>query len=288
VLAFGAILAPFLIYIPINPDTLPKVWEKDGERVSRDTLVQKSCPARQHTVRWDDFSQHHYELTFAICKSDAQKSAQNRNNAGWFPDGHYDYQRLIDHDRALLNDIQAQLDTIATRKQLNSLQKLEMVLTFVQHIEYAMVHPETCAELRQKAQSHWLKADFSDQWHLGTASYTPKNGRTVNPCEENIQQYGVLSPVEFLYRLQGDCDSRTVFLYTLLRSMRYDVIILNSDVLHHSLLGVALDGISYNNGVLYQKNAFSPRYTICETTTSIAMGVFPNFNARDWVEVGTF
>ncbi len=267
---------------------MPKVWEKEQNRVSRDTLVQKNCPARQHTVRWDDFSQHHYELTFAICKSDAQKAAQNRSNTGWFPDGHYDYQRLIDHDRALLDEIKTQLDSIASRKKLNTLEKLQMVLSFVQHIEYAMVHPESCAELRQKAQTHWLQADFSDQWHLGAAPYTPKKGRNVNPCEENIQQYGVLSPIEFLYRLQGDCDSRTVFLYTLLRAMRYDVVILNSDVLHHSLLGVALDGISYNNGVTYQKNAFSPRYTICETTTSIAMGVFPNFNVREWVEVPTF
>jgi hypothetical protein len=282
VLALGAILAPFVFFIPINPDKLPHIWNKEESPVHYDTLAQKNCPARKHTVRWDDFSQHHYELSFAICKSDAQEASQNRKNTGWFPDGHYDYQRLIDHDRALLNDLKTQLDSTATQKELNSLEKLEMILTFVQHIEYAMVHPETCAALRQKAQTHWLQADFSDQWHLGKPPYAPKNGRSVNPCEENIQQYGVLSPIEFLYRLRGDCDSRTIFLCALLRAMHYDVIVLNSELLHHSLLGVSLEGVSNSSGITYQKTPFSPRYTICETTTSIAMGVFPNFNPRDW------
>lgn len=60
---------------------------------------------------------------------------------------------------------------------------------------------------------------------------------TDYPCVP-LQRYGILSPVEFLYSLSGDCDTRTVTLFTLLKNLGFDPIIVNSYQYRHSMLAV--------------------------------------------------
>ncbi|MEP1781593.1 hypothetical protein, partial [Reichenbachiella sp.] len=57
------------------------------------------------------------------------------------------------------------------------------------------------------------------------------------PCFGN-QRYGITTPVEFLYTLRGDCDSRTVLLYTILSQYNYDPVILISKEYRHSMLAL--------------------------------------------------
>jgi hypothetical protein len=71
--------------------------------------------------------------------------------------------------------------------------------------------------------------------------------------------------------LKGDCDTRTLFLYTILSHYGYDVALLSSEYYNHSLIGINLpyDGISY----LYK----SQRYVLWETTAAnIRPGSLPN------------
>jgi hypothetical protein len=62
--------------------------------------------------------------------------------------------------------------------------------------------------------------------------------------------------------LLGDCDSRTLLLYTLLSHYGYDVAIFSSEVYSHSLLGVVLplEGAAYT--------FHNKRYVLWETTTT--------------------
>ena len=58
-----------------------------------------------------------------------------------------------------------------------------------------------------------------------------------------------------LKKYEGDCDTRTIFLYTLLKKYNYDVVILNSIVYKHSILGINLptsgSNYKYDNGRRY-------------------------------------
>ena len=50
--------------------------------------------------------------------------------------------------------------------------------------------------------------------------------------------YGLYSPSEFIWQLKGDCDTRTVLLYSMLQNMGFDAVIFISSQYAHSMLGV--------------------------------------------------
>ena len=53
-------------------------------------------------------------------------------------------------------------------------------------------------------------------------------------------KFGVQAPAEFMYNLQGDCDTRALFCYTVLDHFGYDAAILISQYYAHAILGLAI------------------------------------------------
>ena len=72
---------------------------------------------------------------------------------------------------------------------------------------------------------------------------------------------GLFAPVEFMSKYYGDCDTRTLFLYSILKAWDFDVVILGSDFYAHSMLGVNLS----DKGGAY-KTYLGKRYYFWETT----------------------
>lgn len=74
------------------------------------------------------------------------------------------------------------------------------------------------------------------------------------PCVSNVK-YGLYSPVEFLYHLKGDCDTRTLLIYTLLKHFDYNPIIMTSKEYLHSMIAVDIqttgDHILHNGKKFY-------------------------------------
>ncbi len=135
------------------------------------------------------------------------------------------YQSLYDHDKDQLMELQDSLLAIKTKQQLDKDDFARLVVSFVQDIPYNYIVPEAC-----------------------------EGDLTAGPCVPYVR-FGLLSPVEFLYRLQGDCDTRTVLLYTLLRNLGYQPLILNSQEYLHSML--ALDIASSGEGFIYKGRTYS-------------------------------
>ena len=71
----------------------------------------------------------------------------------------------------------------------------------------------------------------------------------------------IYAPVEFIKKYKGDCDTKTIFLYVVLKKFGYDVVILNSWHYGHSILGINLP-TSGNNYKYYN----GKRYYAWETT----------------------
>lgn len=282
VIAAVAILLPHYLYIGINPNDLPPLPKKNDDITTQDTIFA-GCPARVHTIRWRDYVGRNFDLTFSICKTDYFDAAKNRNAVGFNSSGpfarEYDYATLSKFDVPLLKNISSQLEEKAIQYQLSAPEKMAMVISMVQNIEYALVHPQSCESIRAAYRQTPNEDDFMYQWHFNVPPYTPNQGRQINLCEENIDKFGVLSPLEFMYLLQGDCDSRTTLLYTLLSEMGFKVAILNSDVKRHSILGVQTNAY---DGIHFQDDWYGARYLVWETTTSLAPGVFPNFKNSEW------
>ena len=90
---------------------------------------------------------------------------------------------------------------------------------------------------------------------------------------------GVATPLEFFYNKKGDCDTRTVLIYTILKRFGYDVVILNSNLYQHSVIAVNLP--SYGD----YKSINGKKYYFWETTSQgWELGVLPpdNWDISKW------
>lgn len=109
-----------------------------------------------------------------------------------------------DHIKVLIDS----LDQISKDQALDYMEFAHAVVKMVQDIPYQYIISSNCT------------SEYADY-----------------PCFGN-QRYGITSPVEFLYTLRGDCDSRTVLLYTILRQFNYDPVVLISKEYRHSMLAL--------------------------------------------------
>jgi hypothetical protein len=60
-------------------------------------------------------------------------------------------------------------------------------------------------------------------------------------CCNNIKPFGIFSPTEFIFKKTGDCDTKALIAYGLLKRMGYDAAVLVGDVAGggHAMLGLA-------------------------------------------------
>jgi hypothetical protein len=160
------------------------------------------------------------------------------------------YSSLYEHDREKLIHLQDSLKAIADLRQLDHGEFARFVVAFIQDIPYSYVIPDDCTE------------------------------HPDHPCLPNVR-FGILSPVEFLYSLQGDCDTRTVLAYTLLRNLGYNPVIINSNEYRHSML--ALDTPASGDDFIYKGR----KYSYWETTNiGWLPGMLPpDMNNKDYWNV---
>jgi hypothetical protein len=155
---------------------------------------------------------------------------------------------LKENDRNNLNGVYQLFDIIRQKKQLSNVKFAELIVSFVQDIPYTIIIPNDCNP--NLYQDKFIREYLSQ-----------KDAR----CD-GFEKFGINSPVEFMSTLNGDCDTRTLFLYTLLAHYGYDVALLSSEYYAHSYIGINLpiSGISYK----FRNQS----YVLWETTA-------PNFRA---------
>lgn len=123
------------------------------------------------------------------------------------------YDSLYHHDRKLLIEVMDSLLVLQQRHQLNTHDFAELIVSMVQDIPYSYVYGDD--------------RDCDDR----------ENKKS--PCESH-HRFGLVAPVDFLYTLVGDCDTRAVLLYTLLKDAGYDVLIATSMEYAHAVLAIQL------------------------------------------------
>jgi hypothetical protein len=126
-------------------------------------------------------------------------------------------------DKNCLDGVYKLFDSLGAATQANRTLFAEMIVSFVQDIPYALILPASCdpSLYNDNFIKNYLMHPDSD-------------------CK-GFERFGLNTPVEFLASLKGDCDTRTLLLYTLLDHYHYDVVVLSSEFYNHSLLGVNMD-----------------------------------------------
>jgi hypothetical protein len=254
-------------YIP-NPtvvdsprETNPPIYDpepNDNTIPEKDSLITRFRS-------WKDYSGNKYEGKYQIRLSDYRNAHSFKNSLSSGQNTIRDYDNIVhslkENDKTKINSLYRLFDSISKAKKLNQLKFAEMIVTFVQDMPYAIVLDNGCdASL------------YTDRF---TRSYLLKN---PNQCD-GYERFGINTPVEFLVSLKGDCDSRTLLLYTIFSHYDYDVALLSSEFYGHSILGINLpiSGTAFN-----YKNQ---RYVMWETTApNCKPGVIPNeiSNTNNW------
>jgi hypothetical protein len=220
-----------------------KVIEDSLGKPTNDSLIF-------HYREWTDYDGKVYNGRYWIKTSDFSKSSSFKRNLQISSNLDSGYDRMLfdlkENDKESLKGIFQLFDSLRLKNSLSRNEFAEMVVTFVQDIPYSIILPEGC--------------DPS----LYTDSYVKSYLNSSNASCDGYQKFGINSPVEFLASLKGDCDTRTLFLYTVLAHYNYDVALLSSEQYSHSILGINLNysGKAYN----YENQ----RYVFWETTA-------PNF-----------
>jgi len=228
---------------------IPECEELDAEDSVRMRIL--------HSRSWTEYLNNSgFCSQYDIGYDEVSEAEMNRNKISvpyWIDEPDYwrqVYSQLYVDSK---DHLQALQDSLLRIKELRNLDRdafATMVVAFVQDIPYEYVIPDECT------------------------------GSEVSPCNGNVAM-GIYSPVEFLGRMHGDCDTRTVLLYTLLRNLDYEPLIINSNEYLHSML--ALDVASSGDDFEYK----GKRYAYWETTNVgwLAGMLPPDMNNKDYWSV---
>jgi energy-coupling factor transporter transmembrane protein EcfT len=213
-----------------------------GQTQQPDTLIR-------HIVRWFDYDSSDHNITLAIKKSSVESASIYHAGLYRSPVSNLGmvYQSFAQNDLDKLTYIYDAFDSIRIQKKLNQRKFAEMIVSCVQSIPYFLVVDGTCSP-----------GSYADQFikdYLRTC--------TGECCVGGIA-FGVRSPVEFLSDLKGDCDTRSLFIYTILTHFKYDVAVITSDSYRHAALAINLGEPLADQESIFERNGKS--YYFWETT----------------------
>ncbi|MFN7540289.1 MAG: hypothetical protein ACK5RQ_09600 [Bacteroidota bacterium] len=245
----------FLVYLFIGLITLFKnpfpsekriFAENSPEEIQQIRIDQFNSDTILSNLRsWNDYDGYMYEAKIEVYKADYEKAKLNRLQLPNEMKNSIDYNTVVyylnEFDQDKLNLVYNAFDSIKIKNNLNERKFAEMIVSCIQDIPYTLILDKTCNS------------------QLYDDAFIKKYIREGGNCEGNIK-FGIYSPVEFSGNLLGDCDTRTLLLYTILSHFNYDVAMLGSDAYRHSILAINLPypGVS--------KIIHGKRYVLWETT----------------------
>jgi len=204
----------------------------------------KNIKVIAHFRTWKDNYGNKYQGNFAVRELDYNLLNKKQFNPKQYQNfWHNLYSFMYFSNKNKLDLIYSSFDKIRKTHALNQRSFAEMVVTFVQDIPYALVLESACniKNIDQKTLKQVLR-------------------KCSTCCIGNIK-YGVQHPVSFIGNLKGDCDTRTMLIFTILKHFGFDVAILNSDYYRHSVLGLNIPSTG-----LY-KAYKGKKYYLWETTS---------------------
>ncbi len=245
----------------ISPLSEEKNFKKE-EGVDLSTIVENEDTVAVYTSHriWRDNYGNNFKGDLVVRERDYRRLNQNHNNWTYKPSSGHFWGNLYDYlDRTNTSSLDLVMTTfreIHKEKSLNQMEFAEMVVTCIQDIPYSFIFQEEC---------------------LSAENYEPSIRDILEACPEccmgNVT-YGIQNQISFLQNLKGDCDTRTVIIYSILKHFNYDVAILNSDFYRHSIIGINLP----TSGI--HKKHYGKKYVVWETTAKYyQVGKLPgNFN----------
>lgn len=207
--------------------------EKTDENNRADSIPRET-DAYDLTWKWKSAqSGNSFTMRFSIKKKDIQGMDEFWDHTQSYSSIEEVYRSLLKEQGNALSSMVESYKALATKEGLNYMETLEMVVSSIQSIPYTWVLQgiDDCGKVNPSILTNLISpADYCD------VRSTPPG------CCDGVP-YGVYAPVRFAYRKTGDCDTRSLFAYSILKSMGFDIAVMLSDSQVHSVLGVRITGI---------------------------------------------
>lgn len=236
--------------------------------VETDTINNKLNDSMLLTWEWKDFYGLEQKVEFSYQSNFLELSKRNREVS-------YSYDAIYNHDKKLLSDLILKLKNKIEQNKFNYIQAIEYICSSIQYIPYTLV-------LNSKGIEYPVESGkfvhCPCQTNFGYFNDNCKSLITGNGCCNNVDPFGVYAPFEFVYKKTGDCDTRALLAFTLLKQMGFDVAVMVSIEKYHSVLGVYLPNAGNYS---YGTNLNGKKYALWELTSPdwrFGMGV----NGDDW------
>ncbi len=234
------------VHSTIKPMDVPRIVNLPEQNLRKNPSAQP-IPFSIHFRRWADSQRNSYKGSLAVAEKHFAVSQAHRNGLA-SPNYNNDYAEywqqiyrslaIADLDR--MPRVYAMFDSLRFQRRLPTPEFADMIVSCVQDIPYVLLHEYSCHEIDSIYPIY-------AQLHKESA------------CMPNVR-FGLQSPVEFMYNLKGDCDTRVILLYDIMSHFGFDVAILVSETYGHAVLGVNLP--ARGNFVLYR----GKKYYVWETT----------------------
>lgn len=202
-------------------DDSDKTDETDESKKS-DTL-SKDVTA----VVWDwlDYKSKHNKIKVVVKNADVTSAVVSRTNFFFNNDWGAFYRSLhVKSLPAMMPLINAMKKNIKA-KNLNYQQAMDYVVSSIQYIPYTLISD------KNECPCYLFEINFKNDCS------PRKDGRG---CCNNVYPGAVYSPSEFLTQKTGDCDTKSLFAYSILKKLGFDVAVIVGEVDggYHAMLGV--------------------------------------------------
>ena len=171
-------------------------------------------PVMRHHRSWLDFDYDVHCIDFSIKDSLQTVAKKYRKELSIRYQGNYVrywgkvYDSLILHEKDGIYELISKIGIEQENNQWNRTTLAQYIVTMIQDIPYEYILSKNCDSTKSN-----------------------------HPCNGNVK-FGLFGPTEFLYQLAGDCDTRSVLLYAVLKEFGFNPLILISRQYLHAMLAL--------------------------------------------------
>lgn len=215
-------------YQPVVNPQVPGETEFEIKKEEADVL--------RNTVSWLGPQKEIFTLTYELSQDHIIASEKKRNGIKRTIRKNEDFSPIfysvLENESMQIGSFLNGLDSIRNSNNMSDVYFQNVIVNFVQQVPYAQLMPTDCEGVQLD-------------------------------CVEEIK-YGFYTPTEFLHYLKGDCDTKSLLLFSIFDYFDFDILLLGSLVYQHAMVAVP----STRSGLGYPIRANNKVFYPWESTTS--------------------
>jgi len=184
---------------------------------------------------WKDYKNNQHSIKFNVNISDILSANDYRKNYGFFFSIKSLYMDFIDASQAPLDSMLAAMQNDLRDKKISRIDVLNYVVSAIQTPAYTLINGPSKFTTEQCPCSK-----FGIEW-LNDCNPRPDG----KGCCNNVSPFGVFTPAEFIAKKTGDCDTKSLIAYALLKKLGFDAALIAGNVKSskgyskHAMLAIA-------------------------------------------------